>query len=53
MSCMVAGSALGPAALAAAKDGLGAYQTGLWLCCVLGVAAFVFAAVAPAPRRRA
>ena len=52
MSCIVAGSALGPAFLAAAKDQLGSYRDGLLLCCAMAVVAFVFAAFAPNPARR-
>jgi len=52
MSCMVAGSALGPAFLAAAKDTSGSYHAGLLLCSCLSGLAFLFSAVAPAPPRR-
>jgi hypothetical protein len=53
MSCMVAGSALGPAALAAAKTFLGSYRVGLLWCCVLSGAVFVFALFSPGPPKRA
>jgi len=52
MSFIVAGSALGPAFLAAAKDQLGSYREGLLLCCAMAVVALVFAAFAPNPARR-
>ena len=52
MSCMVAGSALGPAFLAAAKTYLGSYRVGLLWCCVLSGAVFVFALLSPGPPKR-
>lgn len=52
MSCMVAGSALGPALLAAAKTWLGSYRVGLLWCGVLSLGVFVFALLAPSPQMR-
>jgi MFS family permease len=49
MSCMVAGSAVGPAFLAAAKDASGSYHVGLLLCSGLSGLAFLFSAFAPMP----
>ena len=43
MSCMVAGSAVGPALLALAKNFIGSYRQGLLLCCGLSLAAAVLA----------
>jgi len=40
MSFMVAGSALGPAFLAAAKTYIGSYREGLLICCAFSAAAF-------------
>lgn len=51
MSCMVAGSAAGPAALALAKDSIGSYAQGLLWCCGLTVACFAFTAVTRIPSR--
>lgn len=51
MSCMVAGSAAGPAALALAERSLGSYREGLLLCCGLSAACFVFASVTRQPGR--
>ncbi len=53
MSCMVAGSALGPAALAAAKDYLGSYRMGMLGFCGVAGAILVFSIVARNPRPRA
>ena len=50
MSCMVAGSALGPVLLAFAKNALGSYREGLLLCCGLALATALFAALTPTPR---
>ena len=50
MSCMVAGSAVGPALLAVAKDFIGSYRQGLLLCCGLTLAAFVLTLSAKTPR---
>lgn len=50
MSCMVAGSALGPALLAAAKTYLGSYREGLLWCSALSLAVFLFALLAPSPK---
>jgi hypothetical protein len=52
MSCMVAGSALGPAFLAAAKTFLGSYRLGLLWCCAISAAVFVFALLSPGPPAR-
>ena len=52
MSCMVAGSALGPAFLAAAKTFLGSYRVGLLWCCAISAAVFVFALLSPGPPAR-
>ena len=51
MSCMVAGSALGPAFLAAAKTYIGSYRDGLLICCAFSGAALLFALLAPAAPR--
>ncbi|MEZ5363591.1 MAG: MFS transporter [Bryobacterales bacterium] len=53
MSCMVAGSALGPVSLAYAKNALGSYREGLLLCTGLALAAMLFAAMTPTPRAAA
>jgi MFS family permease len=52
MSCMVAGSALGPAMLAAAKTYLGSYRVGLLWSCALSAGVFLFALLAPSPQPR-
>jgi MFS transporter, OFA family, oxalate/formate antiporter len=52
MSCMVAGSALGPAMLAAAKAYLGSYRVGLLWSCALSAGVFLFALLAPSPQRQ-
>jgi len=52
MSCMVAGSALGPALLAASKTWLGSYRLGLLWCGVLSLGVFAFALLAPSPQMR-
>jgi MFS family permease len=52
MSFIVAASAVGPALLAASKAYLGSYRQGLILCCLLSLAVFVFAALAPFPAHK-
>jgi len=52
MSCMVAGSAAGPAALAMAKASLGSYAEGLLWCCAMTVVCFAFTALTRVPSRR-
>ena len=52
MSFIVAASAIGPALLAASKTYLGSYRQGLLFCCLLSVAAFLFASLAPFPAHR-
>jgi OFA family oxalate/formate antiporter-like MFS transporter len=51
MSIMVAASAVGPAFLAASKTYLGSYKAGLLWCCVLSMAVFLFALLAPRASR--
>jgi sugar phosphate permease len=51
MSCMVAGSAMGPAFLAASKTYLGTYKAGLLWCCALSSGVFLFALLAPRASR--
>jgi OFA family oxalate/formate antiporter-like MFS transporter len=51
MSLIVAGSAIGPALLAASKIYLGSYQVGLLWCCTFSIAIFFFTLFAPGPSR--
>jgi cyanate permease len=46
MSCLVIGSALGPAALAASRQIMGSYRFGMLACCLLAVIPFVLAVTA-------
>lgn len=52
LSCMVVGSALGPAALALSKEWLGGYALGLRWACLLSACGFVLAALSRTPRAR-